>query len=411
VEPVNDAPITTADPDVEAEQETALEEEPAEPAEPAALVKIYDKVADNIPTGLRIAAGVSWRILLIAAALWLLAKIYTDLATLTVPMSIALLLSALLAPLVGVLVRWGVPRGIATAIAIMVGIAAVSGVMTLIVTTFISGLPEMSSQVQQSFTQISDWLRTGPLHLRQEQLQTAINTVTNWLKSNTSSITSSALTTVGTVGEILTGTVLTIFIMIFFLYDGRQIWGFVLKIVPTDTRGRVNVAGRRGFSALVSYIRATVAVAAVDAIGIGTGIAILGVPLAVPLACLVFLGAFIPIIGSLIAGSVAVLVALVTKSFVTALITLAIVVGVMQLESHVLQPLLMGRAVKIHALAVVLGIAVGLELYGIPGALLAVPLIAILNAGTRSLVHDPDLEPHTVNPLRTRNAHAVGHKK
>ena len=188
----------------------------------------------------------------------------------------------------------------------------------------------------------------------------------------------------------LTGALLTLFVLIFFLYDGERIWRFVIRVVPADVRDNVDLAGRRGFASLVSYVRATVIVAVVDAVGIGVGLLIIGIPLAVPLATLVFLGAIIPIIGAVVAGSVSVLVALVTNGFIAALVVLAIIIGVMQLESHVLQPLLLGRAVRLHPIAVVLAIAAGVVVGGIAGALIAVPLLAVLNAGIRSLLHaDP----------------------
>jgi predicted PurR-regulated permease PerM len=149
----------------------------------------------------------------------------------------------------------------------------------------------------------------------------------------------------------------------------------------------------------VSYVRATAAVALVDAVGIGIGLAIVGVPLVIPLSALVFLSAFVPIIGAVLAGTVAVLITLVANGFVSALIVLAIVVGVMQLESHVLQPWLLGRAVRLHPLAVVLAIAAGLIAAGIAGALLSVPLLAILNAGIKSLLHDEETEPEEIDVL------------
>jgi predicted PurR-regulated permease PerM len=184
---------------------------------------------------------------------------------------------------------------------------------------------------------------------------------------------------------VITGGLLTLFTLIFFLYDGPGIWQFVTKIVPTQARPRIDLAGHRGFASLVAYVRATLLVAFVDATGIGVGLAIVGVPLALPLAALVFLGSFIPIVGALLSGLISVLVALVTVGPVGALVVLAIVLAVQQLEGHILQPLLMGRAVQLHALAVVLSIAAGVVLAGIVGALLAVPLVAVANAMVRSL--------------------------
>jgi putative heme transporter len=166
----------------------------------------------------------------------------------------------------------------------------------------------------------------------------------------------------------------------------------------------VDVAGRSGFASLVSYVRATVVVAFLDAACIGIGIFIIGVPLALPLAALIFIGAFVPIIGAVITGAVAVLIALVTKGFVAAVIVLAILVGVMQLEGHVLQPFLLGRVVRLHPLAVVLVIAVGVEVAGIIGALLAVPILAVVKSAIGSLLRDPHLEPARVNALRPASA-------
>ncbi|MGZ4549467.1 MAG: AI-2E family transporter, partial [Blastococcus sp.] len=183
--------------------------------------------------------------------------------------------------------------------------------------------------------------------------------------------------------EVITGLLLTLFTLFFFLKDGRSIWLWLVGLFPRESRAYVDEAGRRSWRTLISYVRATAGVALVDAIGIGTGLAILGVPLVIPLAALVYLGAFIPILGSFLAGSVAVLVALVSKGPLTALITLAVVVLVMQLEGHVLQPLLLGRAVRVHPLAVVLSIAGGFLIAGIFGALIAVPAVACANvAGT-----------------------------
>ena len=176
--------------------------------------------------------------------------------------------------------------------------------------------------------------------------------------------------------------------------------------MPQGVRTRVDVAGRRGIAALVAYVRATAVVAVVDAVLIGIGLLVLGVPLAVPLAALVFLGAFVPIIGAVIGGGAAVLIALVANGPITALIVLGIIIAVMQLEGHVLQPLLLGRAVALHPLAVVLSIASGLVVAGIAGALFAVPLLAVLNSSIRSLLSpadehvDPD-DVHTSSPEET----------
>lgn len=165
------------------------------------------------------------------------------------------------------------------------------------------------------------------------------------------------------------------------------------RIVPSDTRQRVREAGKRGFSSLTGFVRATFFVAMVDAVGIGVGLAVMGVPLALPLASLVFLGAFIPVIGAVLTGLLAVVVALLSKGFLVAVLVLALVLAVQQIEGNVLQPLVMGgRAVQIHPLAVLLAITAGAVLAGIVGALLAVPLLAFLNSATQRLLSDDATE-------------------
>ena len=352
-----------------------------------------------VPTGLRVSAALAWRFLMIIAALYVIIWLAGYFSSLMVPVAIALLLAALMAPGVERLVKWGVPRGLSAALVMVAGIGVLGGLLTFVIIQFTQGLPQLQSQVSDSLDQIRTWLTDGPLHLRDEQITKFIDDTIDTIQENQTAITEGALTTAATIGEILTGFILTVFVLIFFLYDGPGIWKFVTRGVPERVRDRVDVAGRRGFGALVSYVRATAAVALVDAVGIGVGLAIVQVPLVIPLSALVFLSAFVPIIGAVLAGTVAVLIALVANGFISALIVLAIVIGVMQLESHVLQPWLLGRAVRLHPLAVVLAITGGLISAGIAGALLSVPLLAVLNAGVKSLVNDDTAEPEDVDVL------------
>ncbi|GAB3913388.1 AI-2E family transporter [Kibdelosporangium lantanae] len=352
-----------------------------------------------VPRGLRVSAALAWRFVVVIAALYILIWLAGYFSTVLIPVAIALLLAALMAPGVEKLVELRVPRGLSVAIVLVAGLALLGGVLTFVISEFANGLPQLQTQVGNSLETIKKWLFEGPLHLQKDQLQGFINNIFDSIKANQAAITSGALTTAASIGELLAGFVLTLFILIFFLSDGARIWRFLTRGVPEPVRDRVDVAGRRGFSSLVHYVRATAAVAVVDAVGIGIGLWIVGVPLVVPLAALVFLGAFIPIVGAVIAGAVAVLVALVAQNFVSALIVLAIVIAVMQLEGHVLQPWLLGRAVRLHPLAVVIAITAGLVAGGIPGALLSVPLLAVLNAGIKSLLHDHEVEPEAVDVL------------
>ncbi|WP_039739237.1 AI-2E family transporter [Saccharomonospora halophila] len=357
-----------------------------------------------VPTGLRVAAALSWRFLMVVAALYVVLWLIGYLSVVVIPMSIALLLAALMAPAVRRLVLWRVPRPVSAVIVLILGLGVVGGLLTFVITQFTSGLPALQEQLNRSLEQVENWLINGPLHLRETQIEDFINNAVQLIQQNQASITAGALTTAGAVGEILTGFLLTLFVLIFFLVGGEQIWTFLVRAVPRQIRHRADTAGRRGFASLVSYVRATAAVAVVDGVGIGIGLWIMSVPLVVPLATLVFLGAFVPIIGAVVAGAVAVLVALVTNGFVTALIVLAIVVGVMQLEGNVLQPLLLGRAVRLHPLAVVLAITAGLVAAGIPGALLSVPLLAVLNAAVKSLVNEELPDPGAVDVLSNKGA-------
>jgi predicted PurR-regulated permease PerM len=361
---------------------------------------------DAVPRWLRTTGAVGWRVLVLVGALAVIGWLLGYLAPVVVPVAIALLLAALLHPAVRWLVDHRVPRALATTAVLVGGLALVGGVLTFVVVAFVDGVPDLAAQLTGGVDTLRRWLVEGPLRLSEQQLLGAQQQAVDALGANQGALTAGALTTAATLGELVTEILLVVFTLIFFLHGGQGIWGFVLQAVPEESRTRMDVAGRRGLAALVSYTRATAVVAVVDAVAIGIGLGVLGVPLVVPLAALVFLGAFVPIVGAVVAGSVSVLVALIAQGPVSALIVLAVIVAVMQLEGHILQPLLLGRAVKLHPLAVVLVIAVGLLVGGIAGALLAVPVLAVLNSGIRSLRsaadgHVSPAEVHTSEPEDT----------
>ncbi|WP_026184861.1 AI-2E family transporter [Salinispora vitiensis] len=339
----------------------------------------------DVPHALRIGAAWSWRLLAIGIVAWALLRIVGQIRIVIIPLAIALLLSALLAPAVGWLLRARFPRSLATGVVLVGGLAAVIGTLTMVVNEFIQGVPVLSEKSSQGVRQIQNWLQTGPLGLNDKQLDNYINDAEAWLNENVDGLTSGALSTAATLAEVLTGTVLVLFATFFFLRDGSRIWRFLVRIVPVNARWKIDDAGRASWQTLGAYVRATVLVAFIDALGIGIFLVIFEIPFAFPLAALIFLASFIPIIGATLSGGVAVLVALVDSGPITALIILGVVIGVQQLEGHVLQPLIMGRAVAIHPLAVIVGIAAGVVLAGITGALIAVPLIAVLNTAVRRL--------------------------
>ncbi|GAA2400631.1 AI-2E family transporter [Catellatospora methionotrophica] len=350
----------------------------------------------DVPYSLRIGAAWAWRIIVLGFLLVYLLQFLGKISIVIVPVLIAMLLAALLGPAVRWLNHIRVHRSLATAIVVLVGLAAVAGTLTLVINQFVNGLPDLTKNAAEGIQQIQTWLKNGPLHLTDAQLGSAIDSVTKSITTNKEALTTGAITTATTVFEVLSGLFLVIFTLFFFLRDGRVIWRFLLRLVPNQAREPLDRAGLAAWGSLGAYVRATVLVAFIDAVGIGIALALLRVPFALPLAALVFLGAFIPIVGATLSGAVAVLVALVTNGPLTALLVLAAVIAIQQIEGHLLQPLIMGRAVAIHPLAVILGIAAGVVLAGIVGALIAVPLIAILNTAIRSLAGRPQPEPDSV---------------
>ncbi len=345
---------------------------------------------ESVHPTVRKAAAWAWRLLVLFAAALLVLLIMRRLEVIVVPVAIAMMMSALLLPGVDWLSQHGVHRGLAVFLLLLSGLAVLAALLSFVVDQFIDGVPELVEQVTQVINSTQHWLVEGPLHLSREQIDSAGDSVVNGLRNNQAKLTSGALSTAETITKIFTGAFVVLFTLIFFLYGGRDIWRFTVKFFPSQVRATVHAAGIAGFESLIGYVRATFLVALVDALGIGIGLAVMAVPLALPLASLVFLGAFIPLVGAVLTGLLAVLVALIAKGWIYALVTLGLIIAVNQLEAHVLQPLVMGRAVSIHPLAVVLGISTGGILAGIVGALLAVPTIAFIDRAVRVLVGASD---------------------
>ncbi len=351
---------------------------PAGPSGPAP-----QRDSAGLPFGVRIAAAWAWRvglILLVGGALvWLLGRI----SFLVIPVMVAALLAGLLSPIVRWLRRRGVPRGLAVAITEVGLIAVVGGALVLMGRQLVAGFADLYGEALQGLGQVQDWLASGPLHLTADQISSYVSDAATALERNSSSILNGALTFGSTAGHFAAGTLLALFILIFFLLEGERIWAFLVGLLPKKARLGADGAGRRGWGSMVSYVRIQLLVALIDAVGIGAGAAIIGVPLVLPLAVLVFLGSFIPVVGALVTGAVAVLLALVANGWVNALVMMAIVLVVQQAESQILQPLVMGKAVSLHPVAVILAVAAGSYLAGIPGALFAVPLLAVANTSVR----------------------------
>ncbi|WP_262406034.1 AI-2E family transporter [Protaetiibacter sp. SSC-01] len=343
------------------------------------------RVADAMPAGMRIAAAWSWRILVIAGVLALIVFLVIQLRYIVVPLMVAMLLAALLVPFSNWLQRHRWPKWLAIAVSEVGVLAVIGGLVWLTVRTVMSGYPALQEQTLERWEELKAWLLESPLHLSEADIQNWADQFIEALQADSSSLWTGALSVSSGLGHFLAGFLLVLFATLFILIDGRGIWHWIVRIFPRKARAALIGGGEAGWITLSTFVRVQVLVAFIDAVGIGLGAFILGLfyngfPLVVPIAILVFLGSFIPVVGAVVSGALAVFIALVFMGPWQAFVMLLIVIGVQQLEGHVLQPFLVGNAVKVHPLAVVIVVAAGGFLAGIPGALFAVPLVATLNA-------------------------------
>ncbi|MER6102212.1 AI-2E family transporter [Streptomyces sp. NPDC001832] len=351
---------------------------PPPPAYAPSVTARPDPVA-AIPWGMRVAAEAGWRLLVLAGALWVLMRVISAVQLVVLAFVAALLVTAMLQPTVARLRRYGLPRGLATAVTAILGFVIIGLVGWFVVWQVMDNIDTLSDQVRAGIEDLKNWLLDSPFHVTEQQINDVAQNLSDTIGTNVEQITSAGLQGVTVMVEFLTGMLLAMFSTLFLLYDGKRIWQWVLKLVPAQARPGVAGAGPRAWRTLTAYVRGTVVVALIDAIFIGLGIWFLNVPMAVPLAVFIFLFAFIPLVGAVISGALAVVVALVTDGVFTALMVLAVVLAVQQIEGHVLQPFILGRAVRVHPLAVVLSVAAGGMVAGIGGAVVAVPLVAVTN--------------------------------
>lgn len=301
------------------------------------------------------------------------------LSTVVIPILLALILASTFSPVMRWLISHRVPAALATVIVLLTIVLLLTGVGWLIVWAVRDQWDELSSQAQSGFDQVIAWVHTLPFapsdNELSEQLEEWRGQITDFVTS--SQFGSGAIAGVSAVTSFITGLVLMVVVLFFFLKDGPHIWQFLLRPFRGEGLARARRAGTKTVSTLGSYVRGTAAVAAVDAVGIGVGLLILGVPLALPLSVLVFVLAFIPIVGATLAGILAALVALVANGPINAVLVVGVVVLVNQLEGNFLQPVLMGRALKLHSLVILLALTVGTLLGSVLGAVLAVPIAAV----------------------------------
>ncbi|MGW7264156.1 AI-2E family transporter [Streptomyces sp. NPDC054842] len=357
---------------------SAPEQVPPPPLYAPAVAARPDPAA-AVPWGMRVAAEAGWRLLVLAGTVWVLMRVISAVQLVVLAFVTALLVTALLQPTVGRLRRHGVPRGLATALTAILGFVVMGLVGWFVVWQVMENIDNLSSQIQDGIDELRKWLLNSPFHVTDKQINEIAKNLREAVGANTDQITSAGLEGVTVIVEALTGILLTMFSTLFLLYDGKRIWEWSLKLVPAAARPGVAGAGPRAWRTLTAYVRGTVIVALIDAIFIGLGIYFLDVPMAVPLAVFIFLFAFIPLVGAVVSGALAVVVALVTQGVFAAVMVLAVVLAVQQIEGHILQPFILGRAVRVHPLAVVLSVAAGGMIAGIGGAVVAVPLVAVTN--------------------------------
>ncbi|MGC5170777.1 AI-2E family transporter [Micromonospora sp. DT81.3] len=342
-------------------------------------------IAPGIPRGLRVATAYAWRFLVVAAAIGVGVWLVIQLKLLVIPLLVAILVAALLWPAFSWMLRHRVPRWLAIVISLIGTIAIIGGLVWLVVWQVSRQWGSVQERTVEAVEQFRQYLIDGPMHLSSAQIDDLLDQGLALVQEQAQLLWSGALAVGSTVGHVLVGALLAVFILLCILADGPAIWRWTVRLFPRDARPAVDGSARNGWVTVVNFARTQLLVASIDAVGIGLGAFLLGVPLAIPIAVLVFLGAFVPIVGAVVTGTVAVFLALIYNGPWIALWMLVVVLGVQQIEGHVLQPLLMGSAVKVHPLAVVLVVAGGAMIAGIPGALFAVPLAAFVNVVAVSL--------------------------
>ncbi|MCP3759252.1 AI-2E family transporter [Streptomyces sp. TBY4] len=364
-------------------------EEPVAPEPPHGPGAVARDPSAAVPWGVRVAAEAGWRFLVLAATVWVLMRVIGAVRLVALAFVVALLVTALLQPTVARLHRSGLSRGAATALTATCGFVLLGLVGWFVVWQVLDNLDNLSDRVREGIGELRQWLIDSPLHVTEQQINDIADRLSDSIGTSTSEITSTGLQGATVLVEVITGLLLAMFATLFLLYDGRRIWQWTLRLVPAAARPGVAGAGPRAWRTLTAYVRGTMIVAMIDAVFIGVGIYFLGVPLAVPIGVVIFLSSFVPLVGAVVSGALAVVVALVTDGVFTALMALMVVLVVQQIEGHVLQPFILGRAVRVHPLAVVLAVATGGTIAGIGGAVVAVPLVAVGNTVVSHLRSHP----------------------
>jgi len=340
---------------------------------------------EAVSWSMRVASEWAGRAIVVALAGYLVIRIIERLFLLSSAIVLALFLSAVLQPLVARLRAMGVQRSLAAGLVLVAGIIVFGLVGWFVGYQISSHASTLGDQIIQFINQTSDWLKTGPLHLHQADLDNAIANLQKVIREHQGQLLSGALQTAQTVLEFIGGLLLALLTTFFLLRDGEEIWSWVTRLFPKPAQRPVHAAGRNGWRTLGGYVRGLVTIAVIHAVTITIVLVILRVPLAPALGVLIFLGSFIPLLGLTISGAICVAITLLEHGLAAAVVVAIVIIVLLQVEGHLLQPLIMSRAVEIHPLAVALSVTAGTILGGIGGALVAVPFVAFTNSFVKSL--------------------------
>jgi putative heme transporter len=377
------------------EQATRTDARPRRPDDPRPRPDPAEaRARPEVPPSLARLAAWSWRLLVVLTAAGLLLYLLITLKVIVVPVIVALFLATLLVPLV----RWLEARGwghIWAVLAVFLGaVLLLAGIIAGFVPLIGNELDTLRQRADEGVAEVQRFIASRPFGLSEADLNRYLEQARQRFTENSSGLTRGAVAGVTVVGELLTGLILSLFLTFFFVKDSERFTRWILDFAGRHREAHLREIGTRSATAVSGYLRGQASVGLVDAVFIGIGLAIVGVPLVVPLAFLTFVAAFLPLVGAFVAGALAALVALVTKGLTAALIVVGITVLVQQLEGHLLAPLLLGRAVSLHPVVIILALAAGSILGGIIGAFLAVPIAAVVTAvGTYLRGDEPVGEP------------------
>lgn len=352
----------------------------------------------RVPRLLVLASEISWRLLVCIAAGVVVVFALLKVGFAVIPVAIALLLSTLFVPPARALERVGLPRSIASAIVCVGGLLLIVGLLTLVAAPIASDAEKLGNQIRAGADKLGGQIADLPIGMSEAEVQKQIDSIDDRVRENNGAVRSGVVSGAQAAGQFFAALIITIVVLFFFVKDGAGMWRWLISRVPPPRKPALHEFGNRSWKALTAYTRGVVFVAFIDAVGIGLALWLIGVPLALPLAALTFVLAFVPIVGAVAAGAAAALVALAFEGVGAALLVVLAVLVVQQLEGNVLYPVIVGRTLKLHPVVVLLAVTIGGVLYGIPGAALAVPVAVIFTAAFTTIEHHAEHGEVTVGP-------------